>query len=306
MPRLSFQHGANEEKRPRLVRRWFLIVAAAVLLLGGGIIGVCFFILSSETFSVSLRVPETRLVLPREILKSLIANRMKQGGLARFIGPDNYLFWRTRSRNDLFPLTVPAVATISTAADFGRREVGVDVTERILAGVWCVPRADDGLDGRRLAGAVETGMRIATTTATSTLPEVSVSPREQCYAFDDNGILFAEAPNMHGVLVFLVHDTNASRWALGQRVLPDESWYRRLRETVSILTEHIGPPVAVVVRDTILKEWEAQTASGARFYFSFDFVPENIPGVLRALAERMPLRDLSYVDFRVPNRVYYK
>jgi hypothetical protein len=65
-------------------------------------------------------------------------------------------------------------------------------------------------------------------------------------------------------------------------------------------------PTLLRVRDKRLYEWEAVLGNGPTLYFSGFFVPQNISGVVRDIRNATSFENLSYIDFRVENKVFYK
>ena len=62
----------------------------------------------------------------------------------------------------------------------------------------------------------------------------------------------------------------------------------------------------VAVKDLNLEEWEVETARGPVFRFNLNFMPSNLESILDNLDEKFDFGKVTYFDFRIENRIYYK
>ena len=98
----------------------------------------------------------------------------------------------------------------------------------------------------------------------------------ECYGFDKDGVIFMSVPETSGSLILRVTDENPGIKVPGQRVLPEPDWLGRFLTAIEAVKGSLGGIAAVTVHNVTLHEW------------------------------RLTLAKLSYIDFRVPNRIYYK
>jgi hypothetical protein len=127
-----------------------------------------------------------------------------------------------------------------------------------------------------------------------------------CYAFDREGIAFGRAPETYGTLITKVSDVRTAALAPGEAVLATSEWRARILETLEIIGAlHLSPRI-ITVREEALREWDVALVEGPTLKFSFSFVPERLEDALASLSRRGDFRALTYLDFRVPDRLYYK
>jgi len=162
---------------------------------------------------------------------------------------------------------IPAASAVVVHTNIFTRTVSVEIKERIFVGVWC---------------------------------------SKTCVGFDSNGIAYFLAPNVEGSLLLKVQDENESELVLGSPVFFDPRALQNIFQSLTIVKESGIAVDTIRVKEATLREWELHSTKGTVFKFSLDFVPEKLKSVLDNLKERTKLEDLSYVDMRVENRVYYK
>lgn len=293
MRRESFSPINEDVKQPRKVRGKFLVWSGVAVLVGGAAVGVIHLLVVGGTFTASFVFPEMKLVSSAELFKELVAQRMVEHPFLRLLGADNVLFWRGSEPVHLLAALSPVVADISTDVWLTGKRVSFTVTERPIVGVWCLPTAQNGLPE-------------GTAVPESTTTPAVMGEDQACYGFDSDGVLFTSVPDVSGALILKVTDENRDHRILGQRVLPKQEWYERFARALRVVRENGGVVVSARVREFGLHEWEATLSEGVTLVFSFDFVPEDLGSVLRSLEERLKFESLSYIDFRIPNRIYYK
>lgn len=162
---------------------------------------------------------------------------------------------------------IPAASMVVVHANILSRTVSVEIKEREFSGVWC-----------------------ATT----------------CVGFDADGIAYFLAPDVEGQLLLKVQDENGGAVTLGEPVFQDATALKHIFQTLVIMKEGGIAIDKVTIKDVAIREWELQSTKGTIFKFSLDFIPANLKSVLQNIGERAKLENLSYVDMRVENRVYFK
>lgn len=249
-------------------KKWAFFITLFLLF---GISGTgVYFLIYSDYFQVkSLEIKGTELVSSDVLLATITSQMKKEAGWRTFIGAKNILFWEFGAKPKLLTEISPLIANLNVESNLTERNVVVQVEERELLGIWC-------------------------------------GSFKNCYAFDAEGIVFSEAPEVHGVLIMKIEDLNNRTLKLGNKILPNGEWIKNFLKTVKIAKENSVPVAAIKIRDLALREWELKTAWGPVIYFSLDFVPDNLELIFFNLSQRFDLNKLSYLDFRVPNRIYYK
>ncbi|HXF44360.1 MAG TPA: hypothetical protein VNK70_02780 [Candidatus Paceibacterota bacterium] len=257
------------QKRTKKLRKAVVLWSFILLILGGALIGASWFVLYGDFFKVrEFEVIGSRSVDGERFL-NLMKNEMFSASLSRAIlGPDNILFWQFGGRPESLP-ELPIVSVASLDVNLAERKVAVKVMERKIEGIIC-------------------------------------RGKDECYGFDDKGVVFSVVPHVEGYLILKIDDQNSRPFVLGSLLFPRDEWRENLFKTLSIFRDRDITVSAVRVKDYRLEEWEAETAAGLKFLFSLDFVPENLGGILENLDEQFDFGKLAYFDFRVPNRIYYK
>ncbi len=207
--------------------------------------------------------------------------------LKSLLGINNMLIWpSTLATSDL--VFVPQLASVAIAKDYVSRTVAIEVTERAPFGIWCFVSSISG----PLAPAA-----VASDTASS--------EDENCYWFDNQGVLFSRTFDTQGSLMFAIHDYSQNGRGLNNRALPDE-FVPNLISIVNVIRASGVHVDDVALRDIGLQEIDVTTYDGPSLYFSLRFPADEDLSVLQNLMAKPGFNKLQYVDFRVENRAYYK
>jgi len=267
------------EKKKRRVRRNFLLWSGVFLVLGAALVGILYFILYSDFFTVrEFEVADTRYTLKNELLAALDSEMIARSRILSMLGTDNILFWEFGRKPEKID-SLPLVAKISVEADLTARKVRIEAEERRFSGVWCL--VSEGVTG-------------------------------DCYAFDNKGILFARAPETEGSLILKVFSENSRPVVLGMPIFPKPEWRENFFRILESFENYNLPVSRVGVRDFQIEEWEVQTGlpaqagEGPRFLFSLNSSPQNLAGILEKLRDKFEFDKVDYFDFRVENRIYYE
>ncbi|MDO8556925.1 MAG: hypothetical protein Q7R98_00490 [Candidatus Jorgensenbacteria bacterium] len=259
----------------------FLFALVALLFLSI-LVALLYVVLYGSFLKVrDIEINGTRSVSRDSLLASLSTRGVGNSKLLSWLGPDNILFWKflpnSLSSANILPIVAEAVQNV----DLGKRNVTVTIREREGFGTWCAKNGGP-------------------------TPTVGGYGRASCYVFDESGIAFGTAPASEGVLITEVEDQNSREPLIGISLFPRSAWRNSFFGTLQILKDNGIPISKIIVRDFSLREFEVVSTLGFSFYFSLDFTPDNLNAVLNNLSKQLTLSSLSYLDFRVPNRVYYK
>lgn len=240
-------------------------------LLGVGCIciGIAYFILFGNFWSVrSIRVEGSRLV-DNSVLISAIASEFHARSpiAAGILGQNHIGFWMFYEKPFEIPW-MPEVKDIRVNVDFSSRVVNISVRERSVAAVVCVEN------------------------------------NAECYAIDEGGIVFSKIPWVEGVLVPRFEEKGEI--FLGEKYFRKEEWFKNILSTLSILRESNIVPERIVRGVDNTEEWEAIISSGIHLYFNLNFIPDDLGKIIEDIRARGGFSGVSYFDFRVQNRVYYK
>ncbi|MBI5732916.1 hypothetical protein HY967_03085 [Candidatus Jorgensenbacteria bacterium] len=227
-----------------------------------------YFVFYTDTFKIKkLEVIGSRRIASDAVVDAVV-NTMQEVSWRRWFDRDHILFWLLGEKPKGSLGKLPIVEDISIKIDAWERTIRMDVRERDLFGIWCTV--------------------------------------QDCYGFDRNGVVFASAPVSIGSLLLKVEDENDRLIVSGYSVLPDRRWIQNIITTLPALIANQFNIVKIKIKELNLREWVITVDDGLDLYFSLDFVPESLNDILENLRDRLRLDGLTYIDFRVPNRIYYK
>lgn len=210
-----------------------------------------------------------------QVLEGL-RNRVKERFLSRWLGEDFYWLWKDGLGS---LMEMPLLADVRVERDFWARRVRVIAREREEVGVWCVVNSSSDDEGAI----------------------------ERCYWYDKEGVVFLGAPRPSGSLIAVINDVgNQYNVKLGEKIMSDS-----FQNYLNLITESwLFKEVAIneVLINKEQQELIVKTTTGAEVKLSLRFDPAvNLAATKQMRSEGIiNLADLSYVDLRGENRVYYK
>lgn len=255
-------------KQPK--RKLFWVYVGSVASFFFLILGFLYLLSHADWFHVkSISVQGTRLASEERVLSSLEVDGVKDSLWRAWLGPEHILFWFFR--NTLVTLSSsPMIKNIVLQTSFIKRSVLIKVEERNIKSVVCKEK------------------------------------NEMCFGMDSSGFVFTKTPNVEGALILKINDGSARPIVMGSFYMKNTDWMKNVIDILSVLKKYKFSPTSVVIDNLDLEEWRAILPSGLQFYFSLRSVPENLEAILKDILERAKLDSLSYFDFRVPNRIYYR
>lgn len=221
-------------------------------------------------WSPTLRIGEFSIVgtNSKEEAKTAIINYFDSS--RSFFSPaaDRIVFWMQYNEEFIqSPTFLPYAASIKLTSNIAEKKVTAEITPRVMSGVWCTS--------------------------------------EKCFVFDDNGIVFAEAPDVSGSLILKIRDENNTPVLLGNSVLSGEE-FKSIKKAIQSIQKNKIPISEVLIQNVELKEWATIAPNGFSIKFSFNSIPDDLDSVFSGIFERTSIGKLTYIDLRVPNRVYFK
>ncbi len=265
----------KKQSKFRIVLKFIIII-----LVIAAIIGVFYLIFYSEICEVKdfnfkysnnyLKSEDMSGFFSNDFLVSSLATQVvKDKKMLGYLGSDNILFWKLGKKNNLTSKHVlPSVKEVNIKVDLWNREVSFFVKEKSFFGIFC--NDNDG-----------------------------------CHAFDNDGIVFAPAPESKGSLILKINDSNERPIVLGERILPEKEWFDNIIKIVNLIKKNNLNIENIKIRDLSLEEWEIKIANGPKLIFSLNFVPSDLNEILKTLKDRTDFSDINYFDMRVENRIYY-
>lgn len=231
--------------------------------------GIVWFTLNSSFLKINkFEVSRSPYYSQNEVFKEIKEYKIGQNPLLATLGPRNILFWALSS-SDKTPPELSAASSVKVDVSLFKRKVSAAIESRDVFGVACNISKD-------------------------------------CYTFNEKGTVLTRAPYVEGNLVLRVEFTNKDKkFVLGKKILPREEWNKNLIETLKQVKESKFEIENVKIKDLKLREWVLSLPS-VDLYFDLNFVPEQLPNVLKRLRNKTDFSEIEYVDFRVRDRVYYK
>lgn len=214
-------------------------------------------------------------ITEEQVLGSL-RNKVKERFLSRWLGEDFYWLWKEGSVR--LP-EIPLLRDVRVERDFWARRVRVIVREREGVGVWCVVNSSSDDEGAI----------------------------EHCYWYDKEGVAFLGAPRPAGSLIAVINDVdNQYNVKLGEKIMSDSFQNYLNFITESWLFKEVAIDEVLINKEQ--QELIVKTMTGAEVRLSLRFDPAvNLAAIKQMRSEgTINLADLSYVDLRGENRVYYK
>jgi hypothetical protein len=241
----------------------FLAVLSIFILLTTGVV---YFVFRSSFFQV-VGIEVVGSQRAEEIKGELISVLSKISKFRSWLGPENLLFWSSKSVKKI-PPSLYWLSDLTLKKNWSLKKIFIEVKERQPYLIWC------------LAGL-------------------------QCYWLDDAGVIFTFAPEAEGYIIPKVFAEDDRQLLFGQPFLDNPVLVKNALEIIKQLKNSSLTISRFLVKNINLQEIEAET-SGPRLYLNFRFPLQNLNGLLASLARRLDFQKLEYIDFRVENRIYYK
>ena len=284
---------ASQKKRKQ--RRKYIIVILFVLAACLALFGAFWLVFKSPVFKIKndIVVQGNASVASGDIIALVRSVALKkQNPVVALLGMGNILAWpNTISSSDIS--AIPELANVNIKKDYMMRAITITVEERKPFATWCFMSKNGTFDA---SGA---------DTATTTAENATMEPDEQCYWFDDAGVMFERGFDSEGSIILAVHDYSQDPAPLGAAILP----VRFIPNVISIVNvlHASGLNVKEVrLNDVGLQEIQATTYDGPDILFSLRFPADNDLPVIQSIMTKPGFSNLQYLDFRTENRAYYQ
>ncbi len=263
----NYQFASPKKSKKKKWKLWLSISSLAVCFLL--LILLVKVVLSWPGLNVQKFAVTNGSQIENKYILSAVTNQMLQSRLRALLGPRNILFWGLGGKPSE-PQNLPEIANVSISANLFGRNVSIDATPRVPFGVICE--------------------------STST----------NCFVFDQKGVVFSSSPDVKGPLILKVNDMTGRNIVLGQNILPESVWRDNFFGILQSLKNASFTAANISFDDFSSREWSVNLLNGPVFYFSFDSTPDNLSYILANLSARLDFKKATYIDFRVPGRIYYK
>jgi hypothetical protein len=280
---------ASQKKRKQ--RRRYIVVVLSVVAAIAVFSGVFWFVFKSPIFKIQNVVVSGNASVASDDIVSLVHSVILENHnpIKSFLGIGNMLAWPHALSPDKIA-AIPELARVAIKKDYMTRTIAITVEERKPFAVWCfMPKGE----------VVDTSDNGVTGTVTTEEAD------EECYWFDDSGIMFGKGFDSEGSIVMAVHDYSQSPASLGATILP----FRFVPALVSIVNvlRASGLNVKEVrLNDIGLQEIKATTYDGPDVLFSLRFPADYDLSVIKSIMAKPGFKNLQYLDFRTEDRAYYE
>jgi len=234
----------------------------------GFFIGLFYVFLYSQIFKVKSIEIKTNESQKDRVLSAIIADISSRHKILSILSPDNILFWELGS-DATSTIPVPDIKSVSITSLFFKKKVEITTEERKIKYVAC---------------------RI----------------NQECFRMDEDGIVFKEAPNMEGYLITKIIDENNVVPIFGKPLIQNKEWQLNMFAVMNVLKANNMPVKEIRIKEYALREYEAIFNSGVRLRFDFDVFPKNFDSILKNTTKTISLDKIEYIDFRIPNKIFYK
>ena len=284
-----YQNQRTERKKRRRVK---ILIALASFVLIAVVAGIIYFLHSSysriEKINVTMDVQDS----------SLEAN-ISQAYQSVLDGNKSFVFENIFGKNSVFlslldgeeisksiENLIPEVSEVKIETNVFSRSVNIVGSDRVKFGLWCYEKNLSDL-----------------ASAATTTPDLSTGTSSNCLWFDRGGTAFLQGPNTEGQLIYKVIDAYDNPVALGQKIL-DQDLMDNIAASFDFLDNSGLGYKTIYLSDPKLEEAHTDTSVTPVIYFS---LRNNPTYALKAFLEsKSQLSKASYVDLRIPNRIYYK
>lgn len=277
-------------KRDRHHSKKQIIIAAGSILLLAVLVGIVYGVRQSPLFLVqSIAVSGAPDAYGQQVVKNLEDFSRHRSFLFRFLGARNMIAWGGNEK--VFLEANPDIKELHVEKEYFRHAIVIKVVGREKFGAWCHQK-----DG--------TGDTSGSASSTTDITPVDDS-REECYWFDEDGVLFARAPLIRSELFNRVADSTGRALTVRDTIMPDRLFKNligifKLLEVAQINTKTVS------LSDLALEEVSADSVSDPHLVFSLRFDPQSALSAINALKKTGEWNRLQYAKFDVEDRVTYK
>lgn len=238
------------------------------------VVGAVYLVIFSGYARVkNIIVVGAKQTIPSEVKHAVVEERAKSAVWRSWVGPERMLFW-IGSRGAAALPAVPAIRTRTIKIDLKKKTVRIVVDERVTWGIWC-----------RMVGG--------------------------CVAIDREGIVLGDAPRGDGYLIPLMITESETPPVPNQSVMTNSAQWKMTLSALQAVAESGHVPSRAIFRAAAAEEWQVETVRGPSvegrmtIMFSSRFIPDRLEEIIQTVIDRAsgPVR---VIDFRVPDKVYYR
>ena len=267
------------------------------------IFGVIVFIISIASFishRASIRISEVELVggvlVTQEEVGKFALEYMN--GSYAFLFPENNSFWYPRKALATFlKEKFKRIDSINlNLKNF--RVLRVKITEREPLAIWCLGLPTISSDRSPLNNKTQ---------ASSSESRI-ISIEKQCYFIDDNGTIFAIAPEFSGDAYFKYFGLITEENPIGSQYMASSTKFVEITQFVDSLRKLNLHPLFMYAKEN--HEFTVIMNGGSEIFFDtkkpLAQVLENLETLLSTSPFTKGLSNVSYIDLRYGNKLFYK
>ncbi len=267
----ELQTDFKEIQNHRRKRRFIIQTSFLVLIFAGLAFSIIRFVFHSEFFKFNNVIFTAENNLDKEKVLSFLENEIKNGSfLSRSLGPKNFLAWpKIISGKDL--PTFPEIEKLEIEKKYSDNALLINAFVQKPLGIWCLKKIAE----------------------------------PKCFWFSEQGKIFKESLMPSGNLVKVVSDYNQTDLSLGGKILDDYLLGNFISIFKVVLESNVN--VSEIRLDKLEdEEITVQTSNGPKIYFSLRHRAENYLPIINSLSKKPSFKNLTYIDLRTENRVYYR
>jgi len=266
---MDFYLDERQRKKRRRLLKFKICGGVTIFLLL--VIGAGYLIVYSSFFKIkNIEVSGNKYVSSEEIINQLKKISVGQSKISNFLGSDNILVWKTDAQ--FIKNSLPQIQDLKIEKDYWHRQIKIIVSEREKFGVW---------------------YKITNNQEPIT---------NNCWWFDKNGVIFAEALQVEGQLINKVDDFSNRHLEIGDSILGEKPLSNLIKIFAVLEKADLGIKSLKLERPELQ---EISTESSPQIYFSLRIDPSFGLAAIESL-KSTGLNKLEYIDLRVENRAYYK
>jgi len=269
-----YQVQKEHDRKIKRVKRITLFILFCIVIITGGIIG---FFHTKYAIIQSVSVQASNSEFSNQIKDAFYQRLNDQNSFLKMIIKDNNIVRAFAIKDSIIKYILDKFSFVNKAdinVSILDGTVLINVTERDKYGLWCFVNS------------------------------VSIEHQNKCYWFDKEGIVFLEGPNSQGQLLYKVIDSSREPINLGEKALSQE----KLSVLLGIF-DFIGKTGfqyrTLYFSDKDLDEITTSKDETPLLRFSLRNDPSYAIKAVNEFDEDK-ITKLKYINFTVPNRIYYQ
>ncbi len=281
--------------RKKLSLKSKLIIFGIIVLILAFIAGIIYLVRFSSVFKIKkIEISGLPDYSANELTADLKDFLTRQSKISNWLGNDNILIWNS-GESENFLKTHPQFQEVDISKNYYSHQIDISAKEREKFGIWCAASGNPML----------TESNSASSTYVASNSTTANPPSQNCFWFDNQGVIFSPAPVIQSELFYRVNDLTNRTLNLGDSILPDGE-FSNLSKIFDLLSREEINSRTVYLKDLSLEEVDVESPSTPKIYFSLTYDPDYAATAIDALKKSGRWQKIDYVDFTVENRAYFR